>query len=36
LVKALQDVGDSKWFRVIERGDIDNPDSEETVDQVDA
>ena len=24
LVKALQDVGDGKWFRVIERGDIDN------------
>jgi curli production assembly/transport component CsgG len=24
LVKALQDVGDNKWFRVIERGDIDN------------
>jgi curli production assembly/transport component CsgG len=24
LVKALQDVGDSKWFRVIERVDIDN------------
>lgn len=24
LVKALQDVGDGKWFRVIERGDVDN------------
>ena len=24
LIKALQDVGDGKWFRVIERGDIDN------------
>ena len=24
LVKALQDVGDGKWFKVIERGDIDN------------
>jgi curli production assembly/transport component CsgG len=24
LVKALQDVGDGQWFRVIERGDIDN------------